>query len=94
MEEKALSTIEPKTTLPSVSAAEALWLGHEGAVRDVVLSTLGRAAVISVGLLLAGERRRVVKYSLFSALAIEAMVLTLVRLQLRRAAENLGDSGS
>lgn len=75
------------TTLPSVSSAEAFWLGEPGAVGKLILSTLGRSTVIGAGLFIAGERRHLVKYSLFAATAIEIMVLTLVKKQLAERAE-------
>jgi hypothetical protein len=75
------------TTLPSVSSAEAFWLDQPGGFKRVVLSTLGRSAVIGVGLAVAGERRHLLKYSLFAATAIELMVLGLVKHQLNERAQ-------
>lgn len=77
------------TTLPSVSSAEAFWLDQPGSVAKLLLSTLGRSTVIAAGLYVAGERRHLVKYSLYAATAIELMVLALVKKQLneRAAAE-------
>jgi len=73
------------TTLPSVSSAEAFWRGEEGSFGKLILSTLGRGAVIAAGLYAAGERQKLVKYSLFAATAIEIMVLALVKQQLEEA---------
>jgi len=77
----------PLTTLPSVSSAEAFWLGEPGSVGKLIMSTLGRSTVIGAGLFIAGERRHLIKYSLFAATAIEIMVLTLVKRQLNEQAE-------
>jgi hypothetical protein len=63
------------TTLPSLRAAEAYWLNEKGSTGLVVLSTLGRAALIAIGLLAVGQRKGVVKGALAGASAIEAFVL-------------------
>lgn len=72
------------TTLPSVTAAEAFWEGEPGGLTAVIGSTALRAALIGIGLALAGERKNLVKYSVAGALAIEAFVLTSVKLQLAK----------
>ena len=72
------------TTLPSVSSAEDFWLGKPGGLIKVVGSTALRAVLIGVGLAIVGERRNLVKYSAAGALAIEAFVLTAVKLQINR----------
>jgi hypothetical protein len=76
-------------TLPSVVAAESLIKGNPGGMAAVVMSTLGRAAIISLGLWAAGDRnpRRVAKNALFGALAIEVFVLGNVARQMRQRAD-------
>jgi hypothetical protein len=66
-------------TLPSVTAAHEFHLGVPGGFRSVLLSTLGRAVLIAVGLGVAGERRRLVPYSLAAAASIELFVLAVTR---------------
>jgi hypothetical protein len=69
-------------TLPSVVAAEALLKNQPGAVGKLLWSLAQRAAIIAPALYLAGERKRVVRYTLVATLAIEAVVLWEVRRQL------------
>lgn len=76
-----------QTTLPSVLAAEKFLNNEPGGLRDVVMSMLGRASIIAVGLLVVGERRKVVKYALAGAAAIETFVLFQVKAQLDRKLE-------
>ena len=73
------------TTLPSIRAAEAYWLDEPGSTRLVIMSTLGRAALVGLGLLAVGQRRGVVKGALAGAVAIEAFVMWTTRQQLRDA---------
>ena len=63
------------TTLPSVVAAEDFLRGKPGGLVSVVSSTAGRAGIIFAGLYLAGERKRLLRYALAGALAIELFVL-------------------
>lgn len=72
------------TTLPSVVAAEQFWRGEEGGAFKLVTSTALRAVLIAAGLYVAGERKRLVRYSVAGALAIEAFVLTAVKVQLSK----------
>lgn len=69
-------------TLPSVVAAEAVLTNQPGAVGKLLWSLAQRAAIIAPALYLAGERKRVVRYTLVATLAIEAVVLWEVRRQL------------
>lgn len=81
--------MQPQTapTLPSVVAAEKFIRGDVGGIAAVVMSTLGRSAIISAGLWLAGDRKpqRIVRNAIFAALAIEIFVLGNVARQLRAA---------
>lgn len=61
--------------LPSASSAMALVQGEPGALPLVVGHTIMRAGIISVGLVLAGQRAGVMRTALVSSLAIEAFVL-------------------
>lgn len=72
------------TTLPSVTAAEDFLDGKKGGFANVVLSTLLRAGLIGAGLYAAGEREKLVKYSLFGAVTIEAFVLVYIGSQLKK----------
>lgn len=83
-EAKAL-TVAPKTTLPSVVAAEDFLRGRPGGLTAVASSTAGRAGIIFMGLYLAGERKRLLRYALAGALAIEAFVLWRIWAQLEDA---------
>lgn len=69
-------------TLPSVVAAEAIWRGEKGAAGKVAYSMLQRAAIILPALFLAGERKHLLKYTLFTTAAIEAVVLWEVKKQI------------
>jgi hypothetical protein len=61
--------------LPSAASAMALVNGEPGALPTVVAHTAMRAGIISVGLLISGQRQNVVRTALVSSLAIEAFVL-------------------
>jgi len=61
--------------LPSARAAADLVAGQPGALLDVAGTLALRSALIAAGLFLAGERRALVKKSLYAALAIEAFVI-------------------
>ena len=62
-------------SLPSSSAAVSLLRGEPGGLTKVVLSTAARAVLVGIGLYCAGERARLVRYSVAGAMAIEAFVL-------------------
>jgi hypothetical protein len=61
--------------LPSAASAMALVSGVPGALPLVIGHTCMRAGIISVGLLLSGQRGGIVRTALVSSLAIEAFVL-------------------
>ena len=61
--------------LPSSRSALAFVRGEDGATASVIGHTLGRAALIGVGLAIAGEREHLVRNSLMGAMAIESFVL-------------------
>lgn len=61
--------------LPSATSALALINGERGALPLVIAHTTLRASIIGVGLLVAGQRRDVVKNAIVASLAIEAFVL-------------------
>lgn len=69
-------------TLPSVTAAEAFWRGDDGALGRVLWSMAERAAIVGTALYLAGERKRVLRYTLAVTGAIEAVVLWQVKRQI------------
>lgn len=69
-------------TLPSVTAAEALWKGETGAFGKILWSMVERAAIIAPTLYLLGERKKLVRYTVGITAAIEAVVLWQVKRQL------------
>ena len=69
-------------TLPSITAAEAFWRGDEGAWGRVLWSMLERAAIIAPALYIAGERKRLLRYTVITPAAIEAVVLWQVKKQI------------
>ena len=71
-------------TLPSVTAAEKFWNGEPGAWKSILGSMLERAAIIAPALYLAGERKRLLRYTLAVTLGIEAVVLATVKYQMSR----------
>lgn len=71
-------------TLPSVVAAEAVWTDQPGAIGSVAVSLLERAAIIGGALFLAGERKNLLRYTLATTIAIELVVLAVVKKQLDR----------
>jgi hypothetical protein len=79
---KKLSGLGAATTLPSVAAAEDFFNGKPGGLSSVLLSTGLRAGLIGAGLYVAGERQRLLRYSIAGALAIEAFVLLYIRAQM------------
>lgn len=68
------------TTLPSVVAAERFYA--TGDVEGLLTSTLGRAVIIGVGLMLAGQKTKLVTLAIAGAVAIEVVVLVTVKQQL------------
>jgi hypothetical protein len=70
--------------LPSSTAAADLLDGKPGGATAVVTSTALRAGLIAAGLAVAGERKHLLKYSVFAALAIEAFVLTYIAANRRK----------
>lgn len=70
-------------TLPSVEAAKAVWSGESDAWKRVLWSMAERAAIIAPALYLAGERKRILRYTLATTAAIEAVVLLVVRNQMK-----------
>ncbi len=65
--------------MPSVNAAQAVWAGEEGAWGRVLWTAAQRAGILAVGLWLAGERERLLRYAVAGSLAIEAVVLAYER---------------
>lgn len=62
--------------LPSQDAVIELYEGKPGGLRNVVLSTLARALIISPGLYIAGSRgKELAKQSIAAASAIETFVI-------------------
>ena len=73
-------------TLPSSTAAYRLLAGEEDAVGAVVLSTVGRMALVGVGAWLAGVRgKSLVRASIGGGIGIEAFVLAYSAWNLNRA---------
>lgn len=70
-------------TLPSIVAAQAFWNGEPEAWKKVLWSMSERSAIIATALFLAGERKRLVRYTLATSAAIEAVVLLVVRKQMK-----------
>lgn len=68
----------PACVIPSASSACGVIHGEVGAIPKAALHTVGRAALIAVGIAAMGERDawRLAKYSVGAALAIEAFALT------------------
>lgn len=70
-------------TLPSVTAAQKLWLGQPGAIGSILWSMALRAAIIAPTLYLLGERKRLLRYTVGATVAIEAVVLWEVKKQIQ-----------
>jgi hypothetical protein len=68
----------PPCLLPSATSACGVVHREDGAVARAALHTAGRAALIGVGLFAMGERdaRKLAKYSIGAALAIEVFALS------------------
>lgn len=62
-------------TLPSAESAAQLARGDIKALPRVFVHTAGRAALIGVGLILAGQREHVFRNALAGSIAIEVFVL-------------------
>ena len=69
-------------TLPSVVAAEKFWKKDPDAYPAIAKSMAQRAAIIGTALLIAGERKRLLRYTLAATIAIELVVLWEVKKQL------------
>lgn len=74
-------------TLPSAGSAMALVNGEPGALPLVVCHTAVRAGIIGVGLVLAGQRTKLVRTALAGSLAIEAFVLCWAAYQKGKASQ-------
>lgn len=70
---------EDPRVLPSAQAAANFIEGRPGAAVEVVATVAARALIIAGGLFVAGERKRLLPYSLAGAVAIEIFVLASVR---------------
>jgi len=62
-------------SVPSAESTGALIRGEKNALPRVLIHTAGRAALIGVGLAIAGEREHLVRNSLAGAIALEAFLL-------------------
>ena len=69
-------------TLPSVVAAEKFWKKEPDAYQAIAKSMAQRAAIIGTALLIAGERKRLLRYTLAATIAIELVVLWEVKKQI------------
>ena len=67
-----------KCVFPSGEHAKALLNGEPGGLAGSVEWSLRRAALIGIGMSLAGERDRVVKKAIIGSLGVEAMVIACV----------------
>lgn len=71
--------------LPSAKAAADFLAGKQGALGDVVGTTLGRAALIGLGLYVVGGRgKSLTRNAIAGAVAIEAFVLLYLAQQAKR----------
>ena len=70
--------------LPSGSSASALLAGDIGMLPKVIGYTLVRGALIGAGMLVAGERKHVVRNAFAGTLAIEAFVIGWAAWKLRQ----------
>ena len=80
-------TAQKACTLPSADSACRLMSGDMSALPAAAFHTVGRAALIAVGIAAAGERdpRKLARYGLGAALAIEVFALTWAGFHQRRA---------
>jgi hypothetical protein len=68
--------------LPSSDSAKSLALGDYAAIPEVILHTVGRAGLLTMGLYLAGARgKELRKYAVAGALSIEAFAIAWFLLQ-------------
>jgi hypothetical protein len=65
----------PMPALPSGTSAYRLMTGDPSGLLGVVGHTIGRSALVGVGMAVAGERKHLVRNALAGALGIEAFVL-------------------
>lgn len=61
--------------LPSANSALAFVRGQPGSTASIIKHTLGRSALIGIGLAAAGEREHLVLKSLTASMTIESFVL-------------------
>lgn len=66
---------ECRDSLPSARAVQDFLEQGAPALPPVVGTTLGRACLISLGLYAAGERKHLVKKSIYGALAVEGFLI-------------------
>lgn len=71
--------------LPSASSALAFVQGQPGAWLPVAMHTAGRAGLIGIGLVLAGQKQNIVRSAIMGSLAIETFVLLWANVQVNRA---------
>lgn len=62
-------------TLPSANSAASLIRGERNALPRVIVHTLGRSAVIGIGLAIVGQRTHLIRNALAGGIAIELFVL-------------------
>lgn len=73
-------------TLPSADTAYRLIRGDASALPNLLRDLLGRAALIGVGVALAGgSKKEVVRYGIAGALSIEAFVLSYAGYRVHRS---------
>lgn len=65
--------------LPSAIAAEKFWRGEPGAGWTIAGSMLERSAIVATALYLAGERKRLLRYTVAVTVAIEVVVLAVLK---------------
>jgi hypothetical protein len=61
--------------LPSLEASKAMWAGDRGAIVAVMLTTLARSTMISLGVYFAGAGKKAWLYGAAGSLVIEAAVI-------------------
>lgn len=62
-------------SLPSADSAASLVRGERNALPRVIVHTLGRSAVIGIGLAIAGQRENLIRNAQAGGIAIEVFVL-------------------
>src|SRR5690606_30926920 len=68
--------MQPGKDLPSGSSARGLLAQEKGSLARVTAHWLARSGLVGIGMYLAGQRKSLVKQSLFSGAAIEVAVLS------------------